>query len=230
MKKLALLLTIIFANFMQGQEIKQIPMVNVSGEGKIKTTPDEACITISQETKGLTAVAVKKENDIKIDAILKFIKKMNIPQSDYLTQRVALNPIYDYEKKQQEYIASQTVSILLKDLSKYDILMDGLVKAGVNKIDNVEFKTSKLLLIQSDARKLAIKNAKLKAEDFVSVLGQKIGKAFSISDNSQNFNPQPVMYASMKSASMNDAAMPNETLAAGEIEVVVNVNVSFILE
>lgn len=230
MNKLALLLTIIFATFMQGQEIKQIPMVNVTGEGKIKIIPDEACITISQETKGLTAVAVKKENDIKIDAILKFIKKMNIPQSDYLTQRVALNPIYDYEKKQQEYVASQTVSILLKDLSKYDILMDGLVKAGVNKIDNVEFKTSKLVSIQSDARKLAIKNAKLKAEDFVSVLGQKIGKAFSISDNSQNFNPQPIMYASMKSTSMSDAAMPNETLAAGEIEVVANVNVSFILE
>ncbi len=230
MKKIVLLLTIIFASIMQGQEIKQIPMVNVTGEGKIKTTPDEACITISQETKGLTAVGVKKENDIKIDAILKFIKKMNIPQSDYLTQRVALNPIYDYEKKQQEYSASQTVSILLKDLSKYDILMDGLVKAGINKIDNIEFKTSKLLSIQSEARKLAIKNAKLKAEDFVSVLGQKIGKAFSISDNSQNFNPHPVMYASMKSEPMNDGGTSNETLAAGEIEVVVNVNVSFLLE
>ncbi len=230
MKKIALILIMMFATMIQAQEIKQIPMVNVQGEGKIKVTPDEACITISQDTRGLTAVAVKKENDAKIDAILKFIKKMNIPQSDYLTQRVALNPNYDYEKKQQEYIASQTVSILLKDLSKYDVLMDGLIKAGVNKIDNVEFKTSKLLQLQSDARKLAIKNAKLKAEDFVTVLGQKIGKAFSISDNSQNFNPQPVMYASMKSASMNDSGAPNETLAAGEIEVLVNVSVSFLLE
>lgn len=230
MKKLVLLVTIMFATMIQAQEIKQIPMVNVQGEGKIKVIPDESCITISQETKGLTAVAVKKENDAKIDAILKFIKKMNIPQSDYLTQRVVLSPSYDYEKKQQEYIASQTISILLKDLSKYDVLMDGLIKAGVNKIDNVEFKTSKLLQLQSDARKLAINNAKLKAEDFVSVLGQKIGKAYSISDNSQNFNPQPVMYATMKSVSMNDSGMPNETLAAGEIEVLVNVNVSFILE
>ena len=77
---------------------------------------------------------------------------------------------------------------------------------------------------------MAIKNAKLKAEDFVSVLGQKVGKAYTISDNSQNFSPQPVLYASMKSASMNDGAMPNETLAAGEIEVLVNVSVSFLLE
>lgn len=230
MKKLALILTVMIATITQAQEIKHIPMVNVQGEGKIKVTPDQTCITISQETKGLTAVEVKKENDSKIDAILKFIKKMNIPQSDYLTQRVNLNPNYDYDKKQQEYIASQTVSILLKDLSKYDVLMDGLIKSGVNKIDNVEFKTSKLLQLQSDARKLAIKDAKLKAEDFVSVLNQKIGRAYTISDNSQNSNPQPVMYASMKST-MNDAgAAPTQTLAAGEIEVLVNVSVSFILE
>ena len=230
MKKLALILTFMFAAMTQAQEIKHIPMVNVQGEGKIKVTPDQACVTISQETKGLTAIEVKKENDSKIDAILKFIKKMNIPQTDYLTQRVNLNPNYDYEKKQQEYIASQTVSILLKDLSKYDILMDGLIKAGVNKIDNVDFKTSKLVQLQSDARKLAIKDAKLKAEDFVSVLGQKIGRAYTISDNSQNFNPQPVMYASIKST-MNDASgAPIQTLAAGEIEVLVNVSVSFVLE
>jgi uncharacterized protein len=230
MKKLALILTVMIATITQAQEIKHIPMVNVQGEGKIKVTPDQACITISQETKGLTAVEVKKENDSKIDAILKFIKKMNIPQSDYLTQRVNLNPNYDYDKKQQEYIASQTVSILLKDLSKYDVLMDGLIKSGVNKIDNVEFKTSKLLQLQSDARKLAIKDAKLKAEDFVTVLNQKIGRAYTISDNSQNSNPLPVMYASMKST-MNDAgAAPTQTLAAGEIEVLVNVSVSFILE
>ncbi len=230
MKKLAILLIFMLATMSQAQEIKQISMVNVQGEGKIKVTPDQSCITISQETKGVNAVDVKKENDLKIDAILKFIKKMNIPQNDYLTQRVNLNPVYDYDKKQQEYVASQTVSILLKDLSKYDVLMDGLIKAGVNKIDNVEFKTSKLLQLQSDARKLAIKDAKLKAEDFVSVLNQKIGRAFTISDNSQNFNPQPVMYASMKST-MNDAAgAPAQTLAAGEIEIVVNVSVSFILD
>lgn len=230
MKKIAILLILMFTTMDQAQEIKQLPMINVQGEGKIKVIPDEACISISQETKGLTAVVVKKENDAKIEAIIKFIKKMNIPQSDYLTQRVALNPSYDYDKKQQEYIASQTISILLKDLTKYDVLMDGLIKAGVNKIDNIEFKTSKLLVLQSDCRKLAIKNAKLKAEDFVSVLGQKVGKAYTISDNSQNFSPQPVLYASMKSASMNDGAMPNETLAAGEIEVLVNVSVSFLLE
>ena len=215
---------------MHAQEQKSIPMINVSGEGKIKVTPDQACISISQETKGSNAVIVKKDNDSKIDLVLKFIKKMKIASEDFQTTRVTLTPNFNYETKKQEFIATQSVSILLKDLKNYDVLMNGLLESGINKIDNVEFKSTKILQLQSEARKLAIKDAKIKAEDYVSVLDQKVGKVFTISDNSQNALPHPVMYA-MKSTAFNDGAvMQNDTLAAGQIEIVVNVNVSFVLE
>lgn len=230
MKKALLILGILFVTMSNAQEHKQVPMINVSGEGKVKIAPDQALISISIETKGTKAEEVKRENDKKMDAILKFIKKSNIAAEDFKTQRISLNPNYDYEKKKYTYIATQTVEILLKDLSKYDTLMEGLVNEGINKIDNVEFKSSKLLLLQSDARKLAIKEAKAKAEDFVSVLGQKVGKAIVISDNSQTYNPQPRMYA-MKSMAMDKLeSAPRETLAIGEIEIIANVNVSFVLD
>lgn len=230
MKKAAFILIMVFTTLLQAQELKQVPMINVSGEGKIKAIPDQASISISLETKGTNAVDVKKENDIKMDAVLKFIKKSAIAKEDYQTQRVSLNPNYDYEKKKHNYLAIQTVQILLKDLSKYDALIDGLVEIGINRIDNVEFKSSKFTQIQSDARKLAVKDAKAKAEDFVSVLGQKVGKAITISDNSQNYNPQPIRYATMKTMAMADASESRETLATGEMEIIVNVSVSFILE
>lgn len=230
MKKVLLMLTVMFMTMGYSQEIKQVPMINVSGEGKIKVAPDQVSISISIETKGTKAEEVKRENDKKMDAILKFIKKSNIAADDYQTQRISLNPNYDYDKKKSNYVATQTVQVLLKDISKYDTLMEGMVNEGINRIDNVEFKTSKLLQLQSDARKLAIKDAKAKAEDFVSVLNQKVGKANVISDNSQGYNPQPQprMYA-MKSMAMDESA-PKETLAIGEIEIVANVSVSFILE
>jgi uncharacterized protein YggE len=75
-----------------------------------------------------------------------------------------------------------------------------------------------------------MKEAKLKAQDYVSVLGQKVGKAMTISDNSQTYYPQPV-YAAMKTMAMSDReAAPRETLAVGEINITANVSVSFILE
>lgn len=229
MKKALLILAVLFMTISFSQEQKQIPSINVSGEGKVKVAPDQASISISIETKGSKANDVKQQNDKKMDAILKFIKNSNIAKEDYQTQRVSLNPNYDYEKKKYSYIAIQTLQILLKDLSKYDVLMEGLVDQGINRIDNVEFKSSKMKELQSDARKLAVKDAKAKAEDFVSVLGQKVGKALLISDNSQSYVSQPRMYA-MKSSMVMDESVPRETLAIGEIEITANVSVSFILE
>ncbi len=230
MKKAILILALVFMANSYAQEIKQIPMINVSGEGKVKVAPDQVLISISIETKGTKAEDVKRENDKKMDGILRFIKKSSIAPEDFQTQRISLNPNYDYEKKKSNYVATQTLHILLKDLSKYDTLMEGLVSEGINRIDTVEFKTSKLVQLQSDARKLAIKDAKAKAEDFVSVLGQKVGKAIVISDNSQPYSPQPQprMYA-MKSMAMDESAT-KETLAIGEIEILANVSVSFVLE
>jgi len=229
MKKTALILFTMFSVLTQAQEMRPIPTVNVSGEGKVKVTPDQVSVTIGVESKGTNSAEVKKENDTKIDAVLKLIKAHAIAKEDYQTQRVSLYPNYDYEKKKQTYTASQTVEILLRDLSKYDDLMAALTTTGVNRIDNVEFRSSKLQQLQAEARKLAVQDAKAKAQDFVSGLGQKIGKAVSISDNSQGYQPpRPVMYKAMNMAA--DGAMERETLATGTLEVLINVSVSFVLE
>lgn len=229
MKKVILILGILFMTMSYAQEQKQVPMINVSGVGNVKVAPDQASISISVETKGVKAEVVKQENDKKMEAILKFIKKLNIAKEDYQTQRVSLNPNYDYQKKKINYIATQSVQILLKDMSKYDEMMEGVVNEGVNRIDNVEFKSSKMIQLQSDARKLAVKEAKAKAEDLVSVLGQKVGKAILISDNSQTYNPQ-IMYSMNKAMAIDGIEDSREILAVGEIEITANVIVSFVLE
>ncbi len=229
MRKSISILFFLITSSTYAQEFKQIPMITVTGEGKIKIIPDEAMISISIETKGAKSDEVKLENDKKMDAILKFIKKINIAKEDFQTQRISLHPNFDYEKKKYNYSATQSIQILLRDLTKYDTLMEGIIGEGINRIDNVEFKSSNMIQLQSEARKLAMKDAKSKAEDYVSVLGQKVGKAISISDNSQIFVPQTHMYAT-KSALANDIATSRVTLAAGEIEITANVNVIFALD
>ena len=77
-----------------------------------------------------------------------------------------------------------------------------------------------------------MKDAKQKAEDYVSVLaGQKVGKAVIISNNSSTIYPRPIYASMMKSDNVAYEQMPErETLAIGEIEVVSSVSVSFVLE
>lgn len=229
MKKAIVVCSMLIISLSYGQDVKPTPQINVTGEGQVKVIPDQATLIVSVDTKGNEAKEVKKGNDEKIEAVIKFIKKMNSTPLDYKTQRVALNPQYDYEKKKHSYHAVQTIEIILRDVSKYDELMEGLVNQGINRIDSVEFQSSKLVHYQSEARKLAMKDAKLKADDYVAVLGQKVGKAFAISDNSQACYPQ-ALYATRNKMEMMQDSAPKETLAIGEINITANVSVSFLLE
>ena len=60
MKKLILVLTLL-GTMVHAQEVKQIPQISISGEGKIKVTPDEALITVSVENTGKEAVLINKD-------------------------------------------------------------------------------------------------------------------------------------------------------------------------
>ena len=231
MKNLVVTLITFFTvmTYAQDQKTPQIPQITVSGEGKIKVIPDQGIISLGVENTGKEAAEVKKANDIIIEKILKFIKSNNIPSADFQTTNVSLNKNYDYEKKKYNYVANQTVTVTLKDLTKYNEFMMGITETGVTNIHGVEFKSSKMETYEAEARKKAILNAKQKALDYVSVLNQKIGKALLISDNSQPYYPQPMFKGAMMSM-QEDAAASRETLAIGEIEINANVQVTFVLE
>jgi len=228
MKKIALLVLVFVGTLGNAQvQPNQQPQINVSGEGKIIVTPDQADITIGVTNNGAEAAEVKKANDAAIDAVIKFLKAQKLPQGDYQTQRVSLNRNYDYTKKKNVFTASQTIIIHLKDLSKYDALMMGLTDAGVNTINGVSFKTSKQAQYESEARVKAVAEANKKATDYTTALGQKLGKPLLVTDNTQTYYP-PVMHMAMMDKSMA-ADMPKETLAVGEITITANVNISYLL-
>lgn len=232
MKKLLMLTVLFFTVVTFAQDNKgQIPQITVTGEGKIKVAPDRAIVNVGVQNTGKDAKEVKELNDETVDKVIKFLKKSGINAADYKTNNVSLYKSYDYEKKRQNYQANQSISITLKDLSKYDEIMMGLNDAGINSIQGVDFKSSKMEELEKEARKKAMLNAKQKAEDYVSVLGQKIGKALLISDNSSVFYPpQPMYKNSMMAMAVEADSNSRETLAIGEIEINANVNVTFALE
>ncbi|HEU4497391.1 MAG TPA: SIMPL domain-containing protein [Flavobacterium sp.] len=229
MKKTIFILLAMAAATGRAQEIKQVPQISVAGEGKVKVVPDYAVIAIGVENSGTDASEVKKKNDATVDAVIKYLKNFKIAPADYQTKQVYLNKNYDYDKKKNTFVASQQIHVTLRDLAKYDLLMMGLVNTGINSIQGVQFKSTKLAQYESEARKAAVLDAKAKALDYASALGQKAGKAILVSDNSQTYSPPPRMYA-MAAMKAEGDSMPQETLAVGEIEITSNVSISFTLE
>lgn len=226
MKNLLTALLVLLSFQIMAQEKLQ-SIVNVTGEGTVSVIPDQVTISVSVENTGDDVVALKSLNDKTVDEVLKHIKQSGVEAKDIQTQYVSLNKRYDYNTKTYSYYAKQTITVLLRNLKNYDPLVSGLVQKGINSIDGITFGSSKADELKSQARKLAISNAKMKAQEYAGVLNQKIGKALQISEQG-NVNPPMPLYRS-KGLMASDSG-GEETLAVGEMEMKVNIQVVFELQ
>ena len=201
--------------------------VDVSGEGIVKVVPDEVTINIRVENTGENTQTLKKQNDATISDVLKFLKKMNIADKDVRTEYMNLTKNYDYNTKTYTFAANQSLSVKLRDIKKYEEVVKGLLDTGINRIDGIDFSSSNVKDLESQARKKAVENAQMKAKEYASVLNQTIGKAVSISEFRNTVGPQPMYKMAMMESSAD--AGGSQTISLGEMEIRTTVNVSFLL-
>ena len=227
MKKTILLaITCLITLSSNAQNITQEPVIVVNGQGNIQVKPDQAVLSIGSEIKGKDATAVKIENDKVISKMISFLKKNKIEEKDFQSQNISLNRQYDYESKTEYFIATQILTINLNDISKYENIMFGLIQAGANTIQGVEFKSSKTENYETEARNKAVENAQKKASDYAKALNQSMGKAVYLTEYSQVVNPR--IY-NMEAKMLSADATGGQTAAPGEIEITSNITVHYSL-
>ena len=221
MKKISILLAILFTVVAFGQQ--QNNTVTVTGEGTVYVVPDKVLIRARIEHSGDSPAEVKRQNDEVVNNIFKYLESQDIPSENVRSEYINLNKDYDYNLKEHKYSANQAISIQLDDLEKYEKIMSGLLESGLNRIDGVQFQTSNKEELRSEARRLAMLNARKKAKELAQALDQSIGRAVSITENESNgFQPVARMME-MK----NDSGSGGQTIAPGEMEITIKANVSF---
>ncbi len=218
---------LLFVFFIGTAQENNVSLISVTGKGAVKVVPDKVLIKARIEHTGKSASEVKAQNDKVVNEIIKYLKSQNIPSKNFQTEYLTLNKEYNYNLKETFYSANQAISIHLEDLSKYEKFMEGLLESGLNRIDGIQFQSSKKEELESEARKRAVINAQEKAREFAKALDQEIGKAHMINEIENGNFPRP-MYRGLEMESADSGQQ--ETLAPGEMEITVKVNVSFILK
>lgn len=222
MRKLLFLFCVLISGSVLAQENK--PVVTVTGVGKVEVVPDKVLIKARVEHQGASAQVVKQQNEAVVNDIFEFLESMGIPAENIQTEYLRLDKQHNYETKEYYFVANQAISIQLNDLEKYEEIMSGLMDSGLNRIDGIEFGTSKQEELESQARKEAMLDAKEKATQLATAIGQETGPAVLIQEMGDG-HFQPV-YRVAGMASFDTAA---KTIAPGEMEITVKVNVSFLL-
>lgn len=227
MRTLSTVLILLLTTTLLAQTPTATPTVDVTGEGIVRVVPDEVTIMLRIENTGKIAQELKTQNDQIVNDVLKFLKSMGIADKDVKTEYITLSKNYEYDSKTYSYAANQSISVKLRDLKKYEALMNGLLDTGINRIDGITFSSSNKTALESEARKKAVENAKMKATEYATALNQTIGKAMRISEFSQNDGPQP--YYKTALMSRDSAESGSQSIALGEMEIRTTVNVSFLL-
>jgi uncharacterized protein len=218
-------------NFSTITQTKGEPFV-VSGEGKVSVTPDIAKVTLGIEETGASLKTVQNAVNTKSKILTDAVKKLGIAESDIKTTSYNVYPQYDYLNSAQRitgYQVSTNYEVTVKDFDKVNDIVVAATASGANMVGNVSFdlnektKTEKM----NEARALAVKDAKGKAEGLAKAAGINLGKVINVSEN-QNQGIRPVAFADKSVTGMGGGtpvAQPN--IQPGTTELDVTVSLSF---
>jgi uncharacterized protein len=243
----------------------QKPQISVSGSAEVKVAPDEVDLRVGVETRDEKLETAKSKNDNCVASALEFLKKNGVKDKDVQTDFIVISPVYDDNSGPIDprtglplsnfakgtgtqpvyYLVRKTIGIKLTNVSSFDTILSGLITNGVNVVQGIDFRTSQLRKYKDQARAMAIKAAKEKADAMASALGVKVGKPYDISVNDwggwSSWYQGGWGYGSggggganaNQNVSQNGGSGSDEgntTLAVGQISISANVNVTFLIQ
>lgn len=201
-----------------------IRQMTVFGVGEVYTTPDRAQVTLGVEIQHSDLQEAKRQNDEAVKKVFELAQQLKIKQENVKADYIWIMPRYD--GKEVAYTVQRNVTFVLTDLSIFDQFIQLAVESGANRVTQVEFLSSDLNAKKQEAMILALKNAKEKAQLMAAELGLKVGKAITVTDDS---NWSPVYNAKYATAEAfnNRGNLSGSNTPIGSIQISARITVVF---
>lgn len=200
----------------------------VSGEGKVTIIPDIAVVSVGVTAQGNTVSRVQDELNRNMNAITDAVKKLGIESKDIKTSSYRVSPTYDYESANNRiagYQAKATLTVKVRKIDSANSIVDAATANGANEIHGVTFDVDDKTGAENQARELAVKDAKAKAEAAARAAGFRLGNVINYSEGG-GAAPRPVMYDSAKALPIAGGGEPTQ-VEPGSSEITVNVTISY---
>jgi uncharacterized protein YggE len=228
MKRL-LIATFVLSFISFAQCAPQQRRVSVSGVGESKVVPDEISFTITITNSGPNAKNAKNENQRRSGAVIKMLETSGVDAKDYQARGVSIETRHRRDDETREvtgYVASNEITVLLRDITKIDEVTGKAIAMGATTIGQSSFSTSKLAEHRAAARKQALQAAKRKATEMAQALGVQVGKVLDISEEGRSLSANGGLVAnSVEYYYIAKDKAPS--VAAGVISISESVSVTF---
>jgi uncharacterized protein YggE len=238
MKKVLLLTAavLMFSVHTFAQNAIEPPLISVTGQAEVRVPPDEVVFTLGVESIDKDILAARTRTDDRVKEVLAIARRNNLKAEDVQTSYISIQPKYntddlEYEQRRAVkreflgYQVSKTIAVILHDISRFDSLLSDVLKAGVTRLSNVEFRDSQIRKHKDQARAMAMKAAQEKANLMAREIGQSIGPAYSITEGGDYSARNATQ--NLSSFGLPDSSDRESAIAPGLISVTAQVTVRF---
>lgn len=200
--------------------------VTVTGIGTASVSPDAVRFYASVSVLGKTNKEALSSASKAANAVRAALKSNAIATKDLKTSSLSVYPEYNYTQDQGQqligYRATQSFTVVVRKADSAGNVIDAVVEAGG---DLVQINGVAPFLVEGAAatkaaREAAVADAKARASTYAKLLGEKLGRVISITEQSAPNYAFPVMMASKSSDEATQIDL-------GETEVSVSITVSW---
>jgi len=199
--------------------------ISVNGVGVVQAEPDMAVINLGVTRNARTAAAAMDATSLATSKVLDAITDAGVAPIDVQTSSVNLSPRWDHTKNGPPvlagYIASNTLTLRVRDLTNLPQVLDAVVGTGANSMNGLTLTVAEPRPLEDEARQLAVRDARAKAELLAETAGVALGGVVSIAEGGGATPPAPMMRAAVMEQA---TAVP---IASGQVEYRISVGVVF---
>lgn len=184
--------------FAQSKSFLDTPYLETSSQVDTLVTPDKIYLNITIQEKDSKGRVSVEEQENKMASRL---KALGIDLDKQLVIKDFSSNFKKYFLRDKEVLKSKQYSLLVYSGKQVGDVMVALEQLDIANAFVEKTEYSKMDELELELKSRAIKKAKLKADALTKPLGQKVGMAIHIVDNSQPYYPrynQPVMMAKME--------------------------------
>ena len=165
-------------------------IVNVSGHGEVTIPPDTASVAIGVDVTQPTLSEAQAQATAQATDVIAALKAAGIAAKDIQTMSYNMDILRDTSKhgdptKITGFEITNQLQVTVRDTAILGQVLDTAVKAGANNVSGVTFYVDDQTAAAREARRLAVEDARTKAEELATAAGLTLGPVVSITEGTQ---------------------------------------------
>lgn len=182
---LSLVVVVLLSSCMATQDL--VRTIQVSGSGEVQLVADIASFNIQVSELGKTTKDAQAMANAKMFSILEVLRTSQIEDKDIKTTSLSLRPSYkwiDNAQVLEGQVASQSLSVIVRDLSSLGLVIDNLGEISGITLNSVSLDKDDKSEALVEARQKAVAAALEKADIYAKSTNMQVGSPITISESS----------------------------------------------